>query len=65
MNFCKAIQVFYTRTFTLEFQWIMRLKIKVFCMFGRVLPLLRRSSSPLRVRLFALAFMVLPWPAKS
>jgi hypothetical protein len=54
---------FFTRTFTLEFQWIM-LKIKVFCMFYvsfRLLVVLL----PLRVRLFAPAFMVLPWPAKS
>jgi hypothetical protein len=37
----------------------------VLYVLGVSLPLLLRSSSPLQVRLFALAFMVLPWPAKS
>jgi hypothetical protein len=62
MNFCHPS---FTRTFTLEFQWIMQLKIKVFCMFGRV-PSACFVVPPRRcgqaVRSF---FMVLPWPAKS
>jgi hypothetical protein len=45
MNFCKPSK-FYTRTFTLEFQWIMAENQGVLVFWACPFRLLRRSSSP-------------------